>query len=173
MNRILPLVVVIASAGTVPTVAAPADTLPGSSAPMGQVEHAPLMNVITLGLMQVGAESKFLLRIADAIGLDEAQRATLASLLFAFEADKVRREADLRVAEAELNRLLTRENVDLVAVRAKIDEAADIASEGQMQQIEGLLRATAVLSHEQHLRIVTLVSGAVSGESVGVPWSRR
>jgi Spy/CpxP family protein refolding chaperone len=130
MNRILPLVVVIASAGTVPTVAAPADTLPGSSAPMGQVEHAPLMNVITLGLMQVGAESKFLLRIADAIGLDEAQRATLASLLFAFEADKVRREADLRVAEAELNRLLTRENVDLVAVRAKIDEAADIASEG-------------------------------------------
>lgn len=66
------------------------------------------------------------------------------------------READLDVADAELKRLLTRDTVDLVAVKAKMKEIGDIRIEVDTKKIETLLQAINALTHEQHTQIILL-----------------
>jgi Spy/CpxP family protein refolding chaperone len=61
------------------------------------------------------------------------------------------------VVDAELERLLTRDNIDLDAVRAKVKESEGINTDIKTRQIESLLKAINTLTHEQHLRILTLV----------------
>jgi Spy/CpxP family protein refolding chaperone len=115
------------------------------------------MSLIAPGLMQIGSETNFFLLIADQIRLTEEQRATLEELVFEFQKYSVQKLADLNVADAELERLLTRDKIDLDAVRAKVKEIEAINTEVKMRRIESLLKAINTLTHEQHLKIVTLV----------------
>lgn len=115
------------------------------------------MNLIAPGLMQLAMESSFFLAIADEIGLTKEQRATLEDLFFDFQKFSVQRLADLSVANAELERLLTREQIDLDAVGTKVKESEAINSAVRLRRIESLIKAVGILTHEQHLGILKLV----------------
>ena len=114
------------------------------------------MSLIAPGLIQVGAETNFFLLLADEISLTTEQQAALEAITYEFQKYGIQKQADLRVADAELERLLTRENIDLGSVRAKIREAEAVATEVKIRKIEALLKAINALVHEQHLKIVTL-----------------
>ena len=125
--------------------------------PRSQIELGRGMNLITPGLMQIGLDTNFFLLIGDQIRLTEEQRATMEELVFDFQKYSVQKLADLNVADAEMERLLTRENIDLDAVRAKVKESEAINTDIKTRQIESLLKAINTLTHEQHLKIITLV----------------
>lgn len=114
------------------------------------------MSLITPGLMEVGAQTNLFLLIADRINLTEAQRKTLEEVLFEFQRYNVQREADYDVADAELKRLLTRDRVDMNAVRVKVKEIEAIRADVDIKKIESLLKAINTLTHDQHLRVVVL-----------------
>lgn len=131
------------------------DKPPGDPAKR-EVQLGRGMSLIAPGLMQVGLETNFFLRIADQIQLTEKQQSTLAEIAYEVQKYSVQRLADLDVADAELQRLLTRDNIDLDAVRAKVREAEEIETGVKIQRVEALLKAINTLTHEQHLKIVAL-----------------
>lgn len=114
------------------------------------------MSLIAPGLIQIGSETNLFLTLAEQLGLTNDQRIALEKIAWDFQRFSVQRIADLNVAEAEIERLLTRENIDLDAVRVKIREAESIATDVKIRKVEALLKAISTLTHEQHLKIVTL-----------------
>ena len=124
--------------------------------PRQEVKLGTGMSVITPGLMEIGAKTRFFLVFADKLALTPEQRKKLEDLYFRIQMYSFQREADLDVADAEFKRLLTRDTVDLNAVKAKMKEVETIRVEVDMKKIETLLQAISVLTHEQHTQIVLL-----------------
>lgn len=133
-----------------------AQNKPAGEQPKHEVQLGRGMSLIAPGLMQAGLETNFFLQIADQIQLTEKQRAALAEIAYEFHKYSVQKLADRDVTDAELQRLLTRDNIDLDAVRAKVREAEEIETGVKIRMIEAVLKAINALTHEQHLKIVTL-----------------
>lgn len=115
------------------------------------------MSLITPGLMQMAQGSNFFLRLADQIQLTEKQRGALEAIAYDFQKHHLQKLADLRVSEAEIERLLTRGTIELDAVRAKIRESEAISAGMKIREVESLLKAVTTLTHEQHLKVVILI----------------
>ena len=115
------------------------------------------MSLIAPGLMQLGLETNFFLRLADQIQLADKQRTALEEIAYEYQKYSVQRLADRDVTDAELQRLLTRDNIDLDAVRAKVREAEAITTDVKIRMIEAVLKAVTALTHEQHLKAITLI----------------
>lgn len=114
------------------------------------------MSLIAPGLIEVGSRTDLFLQFADRIELTPQQRKTLEELFFEAQKDGARSEADLDVADAELRRLLTREQIDLASVRAKVGEIEAARGEAVMRRLEAVLKAIKTLTHEQHLKVMVL-----------------
>jgi len=124
--------------------------------PAQEIELGTGMSVITPGLMEIGSKTRLFLVFGDKITVTVEQRRKLEDLYFRIQMYSVQREADLDVADAELKRLLTRDNVNLGAVKAKMKEIEAIRVEVDIQKIETLLQAINTLTHEQHTQIILL-----------------
>lgn len=130
-----------------------------------EVELGRGMSLIAPGLMEISARSKLFLGIAEKIGLRDDQRKVLEELYFEVQRYLAQREADLDVADAELKRLMTRERIDLVAVRAKMKEIEAIRTDADIRRIETLLKSINVLDHGQHLKaIIAMQAPSAPGE---------
>jgi Spy/CpxP family protein refolding chaperone len=116
------------------------------------------MALITPGLMEIGVQTKFLLTAADRIKLTDEQRTRLTEIAYQFQKLAGEKKADLGVAEAELQRMLAREQIDLAQVKAKLNQIQQLEADVEYAGIDSVLRAIKVLTHEQHLLIVTLIT---------------
>ena len=116
------------------------------------------MALITPGLMEIGVQSKFFLTAADRIKLTDEQRTRLTEIAYQFQKLAGEKKADLGVAEAELQRMLAREQIDLAQVKAKLNQIQLLEADVDYAGIESVLNAIKVLTHEQHLLIITLVT---------------
>ena len=114
------------------------------------------MSLITPGLMEIGSQSRLFLAFGDKLQLSAEQRKNLEDLYIRIQTYSFQREADLDVADAELKRLLTRDTVDLAAVKQKMKDIEAIRLEVDIKKIETLLQAINALSHEQHLQVILL-----------------
>ena len=121
-----------------------------------EVQLGSGMSVITPGLMEIGSKTRLFLVFGDKIPVTVEQRKKLEDLYFRIQMYSFQREADLDVADAELKRLLTRDTVDLGAVKSKMKEIEDIRVEVDIKKIETLLQAINALTHEQHTQIILL-----------------
>lgn len=130
---------------------------PRSEAQQQEVQLGRGMSLIAPGLMQIGAETKFFLLIADQIRLTEEQRTALEELVFEFQKYKVQKLADLNVADAELERLLTK--IDLDAVRAKVKEIEAINTDVKMRKIELLLEIRRAMASGERSKSSSLARG--------------
>ena len=124
--------------------------------PREKVQLGRGMSLIAPGLMEVAVRTNLFLQLADQIELTPEQRKTLEELFFETQKYSAQREADLDVADAELRRLLTREQIDLAAVRAKVKEIEGVRTDAGVQRIEAVLKAINTLTHEQHLKVMVL-----------------
>ena len=115
------------------------------------------MSVMTTDLMQVAAGSDLFLQFDEEIKLTVAQRKKLEDVFFDVQKFSLLRQTDLDVAEAELRRLLSSDSVDLLAVRGKLKQIESLRAEMTMKNIEAALQAIAVLTHDQHLKVMLLV----------------
>ena len=116
------------------------------------------MALITPGLMEIGVQTKFFLTAADRIKLTDEQRTRLTEIAYQFQKLAGEKKADLAVAEAELQRMLAREQIDLAQVKAKLNQIQLLEADVEYAGIESVLNAIKVLTHEQHLLIITLVT---------------
>ena len=144
--------VLVVSAGG----AVSAQQKPSDSTPREEVQLGRGMSLIAPGLMEVAVRTNLFLQLADRIELTPEQRKTLEELFFEAQKYSAQSEADLDVADAELRRLLTREQIDLAAVRAKIKEIEAVRTDAGMRKIETVLKAINTLTHEQHLKVMVL-----------------
>jgi len=80
---------------------------PRSEPQRQEVQLGRGMSLVAPSLMQIGSETNLFLLIADQIRLTEEQRAALEELVFEFQKYNVQKLADLNVADAEQERLLT------------------------------------------------------------------
>lgn len=116
------------------------------------------MALITPGLMEIGVQTKFFLTAADRIKLTDEQRTQLTEVAYQFQKLAGEKKADLGVAEAELQRMLAREQIDLAHVKAKLNQIQLLEADVEYAGIDSVLKAIKVLTHEQHLLIITLVT---------------
>ena len=121
-----------------------------------EVQLGKGMSVITPGLMEIGAKTRLFILLGDKIQLTLEQQKKLEDLYFRIQMYSFQREADLDVADAEFKRLLTRDTIDLNAIRAKMKEIETIRVEVDMNKIETLLQAINVLTHQQHMQVILL-----------------
>lgn len=133
-----------------------AQSRPSGETPKQEVQLGRGMSLIAPGLMQVGLETNFFLLIADQVQLTEKQRTALEEIAYESQKHSVQKLADRDVVDAELQRLLTRDSIDLDAVRSKVLEAEAITTDVKIRKIEAVLKAINTLTHEQHLKIVML-----------------
>lgn len=142
--------------------------LPGTSLPaMAQKTRATTpdqkfdvgrgMSLLTADLMQIAAQSDFFLQFGKEINLTDEQRKKLEDLYFDTQKYTLRQKVELNVADAELERLVSNDRVDLAVVRSKVRQIEAIRSEATIKKIEAVLRAIAVLTHEQHIKVMLLV----------------
>jgi len=99
-----------------------------------------------------------ILRNRDRLQLTSEQAATLEKLRSDFEREAIRKQADLRIVELDLRRLLTGEPVDLAQVKTKLEEAARLNTDLRYARIETLEKGKAVLTAEQRDKLRALTS---------------
>ena len=134
-----------------------------------EVQLGKGMSVITPGLMEIGAKTRLFILLGDKIQLTLEQQKKLEDLYFRIQMYSFQREADLDVADAEFKRLLTRDTVDLNAIKAKMKEIEAIRVEVDMNKIETLLQAINVLTHQQHMKVILLAQDPAEPSKPGAP----
>jgi|CXWL01.1.fsa_nt_gi Spy/CpxP family protein refolding chaperone len=128
------------------------------------------MSSINTDLMQVAAESAMFLQFSEQIGLTAEQQKKLEEAYLEAQKFSVRRQADLDVAEAELRRILSNDQVDLAAVRLKLKEVEALRAEETLRSIEAVLLAISTLSHEQHIKVILLTKQILKQELPSVQY---
>ena len=134
-----------------------------------EVQLGKGMSVITPGLMEIGSKTRLFLVFADKLSLTVEQQKKLEDLYFRVQMYSFQREADLDVADAEFKRLLTRDTVDLNAIKTKMKEIETIRVEVDMNKIETLLQAVNVLTHQQHMQVLLLAKDPAEPSKPGAP----
>ena len=104
------------------------------------------MVLFTVGV--AGAIEPYL-EFREELNLSEQQVSELESIISSLKKAQIRLEADIRIAEVELDELLREEEVDLSKVRSKLEEIAKLQAELKFLHIKADRDAKKVLTEGQ------------------------
>ena len=121
-----------------------------------QIDLGRGMSLVTPNLFEVAVRTNMFLDLADRVGMTDGQRKQLEAVLYDFQQYSVQKQADYDVADAEQMRLVTRDTVDFDAVKAKVREIEALNADVNIKKFEALLKAVRALTHEQHMKIITI-----------------
>lgn len=127
---------------------------PGTSVEMGRG-----MSVMNTGLLRIASQTGLFLDMSAELQLTEEQKLKLSEIFFDNERLATLKVADLQVNEAELQRLLSQESIDLVGIKQKLKENGQLKADLTYQSIVAALRAIEVLTHDQHVKAMIIVRG--------------
>ena len=99
-----------------------------------------------------------LLRNREKIGLSDDQVKKLEQLRSDFEKETIRNEADIRVAEIDLNNLLQAPSADMPKIEVKIREIERLRADLRIARIRAIDKGKALLSADQRKRLQELIS---------------
>ena len=99
-----------------------------------------------------------LLRNREKLGLSDDQVKKLEQLRSDFEKETIRNEADIRVAEIDLNNLLQSQSADLAKIEAKIRETERLRADLRIARIRAIEKGKALLTAEQRKKLQELLS---------------
>ncbi len=99
-----------------------------------------------------------LLRNREKIGLSDEQVKKLEQLRSDFEKETIRNEADIRVAEIDLNNLLQAPSADMGKIEAKIRDIERLRADLRIARIRAIDKGKALLSPDQRKRLQELTS---------------
>ena len=100
----------------------------------------------------------FILRNREKLDLSAAQVKSLEQLKNDFQKESIRRDADLRVAEMDLNGLLVADKVDMAKVEAKVREIERLRSDLRIARIRTIQKGKEVLTADQRKRLQELLA---------------
>jgi hypothetical protein len=101
----------------------------------------------------------FMLDHRDQLALTPEQVARLDALRTDFAREFIRREADIRVAELDLQTLLAAERLDMPKVEAKIRELATRQADLRIERLRTIDQGRAVLTAEQRTKLQAMLGG--------------
>jgi hypothetical protein len=100
----------------------------------------------------------FMLRNRERLGLSAAQVKSLEQLRNDFQKESIRKDADLRVAEMDLNGLVGAEKIDMPKVEAKVREIERIRTDLRLSRIRTIQKGKEVLNAEQRKKLHELLA---------------
>jgi Spy/CpxP family protein refolding chaperone len=103
-------------------------------------------------------------RMQAELGLSDEQVAQLQKLRSDNRSQSIRRRADLRIAQGELNDLLRAEALDDNAVNAKLKQVTDLQAAATRARVEHRLALRRVLTPEQLTKMESLMRQHVRGD---------
>jgi Spy/CpxP family protein refolding chaperone len=98
-----------------------------------------------------------LLRNREKLGLSDEQVSKLEQIRSDFEKETIRNEADIRVAEIDLNNLLHASSADMGKVEAKIREVERLRGDLRIARIRAIEKGKALLSPDQRKKFQDLI----------------
>jgi Spy/CpxP family protein refolding chaperone len=101
-----------------------------------------------------------MLRNRHDLGLSSQQVQDLEDLRDGYQREAIRYEADIRIAEVELQSFLKADAVDLEQVKVKLQEIEDVRTELRLARIRAIEQGKALLSSEQHEKLQSLLGGS-------------
>ncbi len=109
-----------------------------------------------------------MLRYQDELGLTSQQITRLKQLRADFERESIRKDADLRIAQRDLDALLDAERIDVAQAESKIRDIERLRADLQIARIRTIEQGKAELSPEHLARFESLI-----GERRRSPQSSR
>lgn len=100
----------------------------------------------------------FMLRNRERLGLSAAQVKTLEQLRNDFQKESIRKDADLRVAEMDLNGLLGAEKIDMPKVEAKVREIERLRTDLRLARIRTIEKGKDLLTTDQRKKLQELLA---------------
>ena len=97
----------------------------------------------------------------------------LEELRTEFSREAIRRDADIRIDELDLAKLLEQEPADLAKVEAKVRESAQLRADLRIARLRAVEQGKAVLTPEQRTRLQTMLSSGMHHGPTGAPAPRR
>jgi len=101
-----------------------------------------------------------MLRHRHELNLSSQQVQHLEDLRDGYQREAIRYDADIRIAEVDLQRLLKADSVDLEQVKGKLQEIGNLKAEIQLARIRAIEQGKALLSPEQHEKLSALLGEA-------------
>jgi Spy/CpxP family protein refolding chaperone len=98
-----------------------------------------------------------MLRNRHELGLSSQQVQDLEDLRDGYQREAIRYQADIRVAEVELQSLLRAAAVDVEQVKVKLQEIEHVKTELRLARIRAIEQGKALLSSEQHEKLQALL----------------
>ncbi len=121
-----------------------------ASADEGGMRHsAPWMN----DDRPMRDEGHRMLREIMALDLNQKQRAEIGEIAFGTIKDLIRKKADERIASIELRELLSKDQVDMGAVEAKLKQVESLKTDIKLTFIKAVQEAKAKLTPEQRKKL--------------------
>jgi Heavy-metal resistance len=112
--------------------------------------------------------SIMLQRRAD-LGLTPEQVTRLEGLRDGFAREAIRRDADLRIAELDLQALLDQDPLDMTKVETKVREVAQLHADLRITRLRTIEQGKALLTPEQKARLLAVLGGGrLPRQSAGV-----
>jgi hypothetical protein len=105
----------------------------------------------------------FILRNREKLDLSAAQVKSLEQLRNDFQKESIRKDADLRVAEMDLNALLIVEKVDMGKVEAKVREIERMRTDLRIARIRTIQKGKEVLNVDQRKKLQELLAEQTTG----------
>ena len=100
----------------------------------------------------------FILRNREKLDLSAAQVKSLEQLKNDFQKESIRRDADLRVAEMDLNGLLVADKIDMAKIEAKVREIERWRSDLRIARIRTIQKGKEVLTADQRKKLQELLA---------------
>lgn len=126
--------------------------MPAAAQELSQMELE--MSQITPALITVALKTQFFLDLTSDLQITADQTTKLQDLLFQTELSDSRFSADLRIAGAQIERLLAEPKVDLTALQQMLEKRHQLAAQSDFSTLKSIVSAIQILSHEQHIKSI-------------------
>jgi Spy/CpxP family protein refolding chaperone len=100
------------------------------------------------GMSKHGCAGSYL-KCADALELTQKQMGDLKAICTAAKKAMIRKQADIKVAQAELHEIMSEDVLDFAKAKAKISEIADLKASVQTDRLANIQKAQRILTAEQ------------------------
>lgn len=104
----------------------------------------------------------FILRNREKLDLSAAQVKSLEQLRNDFQKESIRKDADLRVAEMDLNALLIADKVDMPKVEAKVREIERMRGDLRIARIRTIQKGKDLLNADQRKKLQELLAEEIA-----------
>lgn len=132
----------------------------GAGAGMGRgMMCGPMGQGMGGGMCKHGCAGCYL-KCADALELSKKQMGDLKAICSAAKKAMIRKQADIKVAQAELNEIMNEDVLDFAKAKAKISEIANLKAGIQTDRLANIQKAQKILTAEQLRQCKAMCAGS-------------